>query len=118
MEQIGLDERDAVEVADGIDATVLAGGEGMNMQHFVMEPGAEVPAHVHENEQLGYMIEGTVVVNLPDGEVELGPGDSYFFAANEPHSAENPREEPAVGIDVFSPPRSVPGWEPEPDDEG
>jgi len=64
------------------------------------------------------MIEGTVVVNLPDEEIELTPGDSYVFPANEPHSAENPGEEPAVGIDVFSPPRSVPGWEPEPDEGG
>lgn len=117
MDRTNVDGRDAVEVADGIDATVLAGSEQMNMQHFVIEPGAKVPAHVHENEQLGYMIRGRVVVNLPDDEVELGPGDSYCFAANEPHSAENPGDEPAVGIDIFSPPRSVPGWEPEPDDE-
>lgn len=115
MDRIHINERESVTVADGIDATVLAGSDEMNMQHFVVEPGAKVPAHVHENEQLGYMIQGRMIVNMPDDEIEVGPGDSYFLAANEPHSAENPGDEPAIGIDIFSPPRSVPGWKPEPD---
>lgn len=116
MERVNLSDRETRPVADGIEATVLAGGERMNLQHFVIDPGAAVPAHVHENEQLGYLLEGTVVVSLPDGEETLRAGDSYAIPANEPHGAENPADEPAVGIDVFCPPRSVPGWEREEDD--
>lgn len=117
MERIGLSDRETLEVADGVDATVLVGSDQMNVQHFSIEPGAKIPAHVHENEQLGFMISGRVIVRLPDDEIELTAGDSYLIRPNEPHSAENPDEEPAVGIDVFNPPRSVPGWHPEADDE-
>lgn len=111
-----MTDRETRPVADGVEATVLAGGDRMNVQHFVIEPGAEVPAHVHENEQLGYLLSGSVVVSLPDGERTLTEGDSYAIPANEPHGAANPADEPAVGIDVFSPPRSVPGWEREDED--
>ena len=80
------------------------------MKHWRIEPGATLPIHRHDNEQIGFLISGELTAILEDKEVTLRPGDSYAFESGELHGAENRGEKPAVGIGVLSPPRSSPNW--------
>jgi quercetin dioxygenase-like cupin family protein len=98
------------EVAEGVYLTDLAAGERMSMMHWRVEPGETLPAHRHHNEQIGYVISGTLTAVIEGEEYELAPGDSYLFPSGEHHGAENRGDEPAVGVGVLSPPRGAPKW--------
>ena len=110
MRRISDETADGDEVADGVYLADLASGERTSMKHWRVEPGATLPVHRHDNEQIGYMIRGTLTAITEDEEVTLRPGDSYLFTSDELHGAENRGDEPAVGIGVLSPPRSEPDW--------
>jgi quercetin dioxygenase-like cupin family protein len=110
MRRISDDGTDGEEVADGVYLADLAAGERASMKHWRVEPGATLPIHRHDNEQIGYMIRGTLTAITEGEEIVLRPGDSYLFASGELHGAENRGDEPAVGIGVLSPPRSDPDW--------
>ena len=112
MERVALADRDSTEAVDGVHLSLLAGAENMNVQHFDIAPGASVPAHSHPHEQTGYIVDGTLVFVLEDGEeVEVGPDDSYAIPGGETHAAENRGDEPVRGVDIFSPPRENPDWQ-------
>ena len=101
----------ATEAVDGVLLKLLAGGDNENIQHFHVEPGATVPDHSHPHEQVGYILAGELTV-LVDGEEQVATaGDSYVLAGGEPHGAENRGDVPAVGLDIFSPPRDDPDWQ-------
>jgi quercetin dioxygenase-like cupin family protein len=110
MRRINDDGTDGEEVADGVYLADLAAGERASMKHWRVEPGATLPVHRHDNEQIGYMLRGTLTAITEDEEITLHPGDSYLFTSGELHGAENRGDEPAVGIGVLSPPRSDPDW--------
>ena len=110
MRRINDETADGEEVASGVYLADLASGERSSMKHWRVEPGARLPVHRHDNEQIGYMIRGTLTAITEDEEVTLRPGDSYLFTSDELHGAENRGDEPAVGIGVLSPPRSDPDW--------
>ncbi|MEM4781380.1 MAG: cupin domain-containing protein [Halalkalicoccus sp.] len=110
MERINKDGANVEEVAEGVFLGDLATGERAGMKYWLVEPGATLPPHRHEHEQIGYVISGELVTILEDGEVVLEPGDSYRFASNEYHGAENRGEEPAVGVGILAPPREAPDW--------
>lgn len=110
MRRINDETADGAEVADGVFLADLASGERASMKHWRVEPGSTLPVHRHDNEQIGYMIQGTLTAITDDEEITLRPGDSYLFESDELHGAENRGDEPAVGIGVLSPPRSDPDW--------
>ena len=98
------------EPLPGVRLAQLAAGERMSLQHFDIDPGASVEVHSHHHEQLGFLVSG-VLDFIVDGEpVRVEPGDSYVIPGDEPHGAENPGDEPAVGVELFSPPRPAPPW--------
>ena len=109
-----LDETETVEAVEGAHLAQLAAGERMSVQHFRIEPGAAVPSHSHHHEQAGYVAQGEITFLVGDAddpeEVVLGPGDGYVLAGEEVHGVENRGDEPVVGVDVFSPPRTDPDW--------
>ena len=110
MEHVTELGRSPGEVVDGVQLADLATGERASMKFWRIEPGATLPTHRHGNEQIGFVIEGTLTAVLDDGERELNPGDSYAFLADELHGAENRGDERAVGIGVLTPPRAEPEW--------
>lgn len=110
MEIVHESDEASTEAIDGVHLKLLAGGSEANVQHFHIEPGAVVPEHSHPHEQLGYVVSGTLEFRV-DGETKtVEPGDSYVLAGDELHGAENTGDEPAVGIEVFAPPRENPDW--------
>ncbi|MFC7156759.1 cupin domain-containing protein [Halomarina halobia] len=110
MDHVSENDRNLTEVAEGVYLADLAGSERASMKFWRVEPGATLPSHRHHNEQIGFVISGTLTAILEDGKRPLEPGDSYAFSSEELHGAENRGDEPAVGIGVLSPPRDEPRW--------
>lgn len=108
METVDLSEREAVEAVDGVHLAQLAAGEEMSIQHFHVEPGAEVPEHSHPHEQVGYVYNGALTFIVDGEELVVTADESYAIPGGEPHAAVNRGDDPVDGIDVFSPPRTDP----------
>jgi quercetin dioxygenase-like cupin family protein len=83
-------------------------GERMTMAVIELDPGAHVPEHRHENEQLGLILRGMLTFRVGDETRECGPGETYRILAETPHEA-TAGPEGAVVLDVFAPIRS--DWE-------
>src|SRR5262245_32326602 len=64
-----------------------------------------VPEHSHENEQLGFLIDGAVRFRAGDEVRDLEPGSFWCIAANLPHSVVV-GPDGAVLIEVFAPVRA------------
>jgi uncharacterized cupin superfamily protein len=76
-----------------------AGAEKLGASVFDVPPGASTfPLHVHHaNEELIVVLSGHLIVRLPDGERELGPGDVVACPAGQrgAHRLDNRSSEPA-----------------------
>ncbi|WP_254546840.1 cupin domain-containing protein [Halomarina pelagica] len=110
MDVVHSGDRAAPEVLDGVELAQLAAGERMSVQHFDIGPGAVVGDHSHEHEQAGYLFSGELVFTVEGEEYPVEAGDSYVIPGEAVHAAENRGDEPAVGVEIFSPPRPVPPW--------
>jgi len=83
-------------------------GERMTIAMVDIDPGAELPEHRHENEQLGIVLKGILRFTV-DGETQdLGPGETWTIPSGVPHSAVA-GPEGCTCIDVFAPTRA--DWE-------
>jgi quercetin dioxygenase-like cupin family protein len=79
-------------------------GERITLAVVEIEPGADLPEHRHENEQLGMVLQGTLIFRVGEEERELGPGTMWRIPSNTPHSA-RAGQDGAVALDVFAPTR-------------
>jgi len=93
-----------VVLADGVAARAVY-GERMTMAVVDLEPNAVVSEHKHENEQLGFVIKGTMTMRIGDEVLELHPGDTYTIPSNVEHGAAAGPEGATV-TDVFAPIRA------------
>jgi len=69
-----------------------------------IDPGALVPMHQHENEQVGFVLRGSVTMTVGGQSRELRVGETYQIASQVPHSAKAGRDGVSV-VDVFAPVR-------------
>ena len=91
-------------IGDGITARAV-NGERMTMAVIDLEPNVALPEHHHENEQLGFVIEGVITMRIGSEKQELKAGDTYSIPSNVPHDA-LAGPEGCVVADVFAPIRS------------
>ena len=91
-------------VFDGITARVVE-GERMTMGVVELAPGAALPEHHHENEQLGFVIAGALTMTIGAEKRELHAGDAYAIPSHVPHDAVAGPEGATVA-DVFAPVRA------------
>ena len=75
----------------------------MMICEFKFDAHVEIPIHSHPHDQVGYLVEGRVEMNIDGEKFELNEGDSYSAPSNVPHGAIT--LEPSVIVDTFSPPR-------------
>jgi quercetin dioxygenase-like cupin family protein len=68
-----------------------------------LEPGGRVPWHVHSYEESIYLIEGSAVVQTPDGAKHLGPGDYGVIPPGVPHLLRNEGSEEATWARMSAP---------------
>jgi quercetin dioxygenase-like cupin family protein len=89
---------------DGIKARAV-NGERVTMAVIDLEPHAISPEHSHENEQLGFVIAGTMTMRIGSEKRELRPGDTYAIPPNIPHEA-IAGPDGATATDIFAPVRA------------
>jgi unsaturated pyranuronate lyase len=92
-----------VSVLPGLKRRTLAQGQSLMMCEFTFDAQVEVPIHSHPHEQVGYLVEGRVEMNIDGKKNELVKGDSYYAPSNIPHGVVT--LEPSVIMDTFYPPR-------------
>jgi quercetin dioxygenase-like cupin family protein len=97
-------------------------GERVSFSLVELEPGAVVPEHSHDNEQIGILLQGSVAFTIDGDTRQLQPGGTWRVLANVAHSvATGP--DGAVVVEVFAPvrddwhaieqlPPSRPRWQP------
>jgi quercetin dioxygenase-like cupin family protein len=95
------------QLRDGITARAV-NGERITMAVIDLKPGAVSPEHHHENEQLGFVITGSITMRIGSDKKELRAGDTYRIPSDVPHEAVA-GPEGCTAVDVFAPVRA--DWE-------
>jgi quercetin dioxygenase-like cupin family protein len=98
-----VDSIHEVTLLEGISARFVTGSRIM-FSFVRLAPGAVMPDHHHPHEQLGYVVEGSMVLNLAGDERTLQPGDAYAIPGGVPHRAVGGPNGCLV-LDAFNPPR-------------
>lgn len=93
-----------VEMGPGIYRRTMATTDEAMVCEFFLERGAEIPAHSHTNDQVGYVVSGCMVMTIGDQTQTCNPGDSYAVPGGIVHSVRVAID--TVTIDIFSPPRN------------
>ncbi len=93
-----------IEAVDGIYRKTLVWGSNALLTEFKLTGGRELPLHRHEEEQVGYLVSGHIILIIDDKRYEMHPGDSWAIPGGINHSAEI--MEDSVAIEVFSPVRA------------
>lgn len=92
-------------VSDQLERRLIT-GERMMLAHVYLEKGCIVPKHSHENEQITYILEGSLHFRIGENgeeEVIVRAGEVLVIPPNVPHQAE--ALEDTLDVDIFSPPR-------------
>jgi len=87
---------------DLIDREMVV-GEKIMMARVIMKKGAHVPRHYHHNEQVTYILEGTLKFAIDGKEIVVHAGEVLCIPSNMPHEAW--ALEDTLDLDVFTPPR-------------
>ena len=79
-------------------------GENVMVARVLLQKGAVVPMHEHLNEQISYILEGSLKFLIEGKETVVSAGEVLCIPPNVPHEAE--ALEDTVDLDVFHPPRA------------
>lgn len=93
-----------VRIWNGVAARVLNGAR-CSLGIVELDPGAVVPSHHHDNEQLGMVLSGHVRFTIGDETRDLGPGETWSIPSNVHHEVVA-GPEGAVVFDAFAPARA------------
>jgi len=90
------------QVADKITRQYVYGKNEM-LARFDLKKGAVIPMHNHPNEQITYILSGSVKVTTKDNVYMVSAGELLVIPPGVYHQYE--ALEDTIDIDVFSPPR-------------
>lgn len=90
-------------VTSSIAARTLL-GQQMSATTFELAPGAVIPRHAHPNEELGIVLRGQLRMRCDDAEFTVGPGQTFFVAAETPHDGVA-LDEGCTLLECYAPPR-------------
>lgn len=82
-------------------------GQGHLLQgniHIVAPGGGSMGAMRHDGDEVGYVLEGQLELGIGEARHLLGPGDSFAFASQLPHTYRNPGTEVTRVIWINTPP--------------
>ena len=85
-----------------IDREMLT-GQNLMLARVIMKKGAHVPLHHHHNEQVTYILEGSLKFAVDGKEIVVKAGEVLCIPSNMPHEAW--ALEDTIDLDVFNPPR-------------
>jgi quercetin dioxygenase-like cupin family protein len=100
---VRFDDVHGFELAPGVRGRPLF-GEGAMLNLIEFEPGATVPLHSHEHEQLGLVLRGMQALVVEGVAHELGPLEGYVLPGGVEHAAYC-GPDGALVLDVFRPVR-------------
>ena len=89
---------------DGVLARPV-NGERVTVGFVDLDPNVQVPEHRHENEQVGFVLRGSITMVVAGQSRELGVGSTYTITSQVPHSAKAGAGGASV-VDVFAPIRA------------
>lgn len=84
----------------------LVTGERMMLAHVFLDEGCVVPKHSHENEQITWIVSGTLrfwIGEEGEEQIDVRAGEVLHIPSNVPHKAL--ALEDTFDVDIFSPPR-------------
>jgi len=79
-------------------------GDRVSFSVLELDAGAVVPEHSHPNEQVGVLLEGSVMFTIGDETRDVRPGATWCILADVPHSVVV-GPDGALIVEVFSPVR-------------
>ncbi len=79
-------------------------GEQIMLARVYLKKGSVVPEHSHLNEQVTYILEGTLRFWIDGKVIDVHAGEVLCIPPHMPHKAE--ALEDCVDLDVFTPPRA------------
>ena len=97
-------DKEYKNLGGGVRRKVLAYSNNIMNVELLFEAGAKGDMHSHPHEQIGYIIEGTLIFHeegCPD--VTLNTGDTYIVAPNVSHGIDCVTE--VKLLDIFTPMR-------------
>ncbi|MGH6932676.1 MAG: cupin domain-containing protein [Dongiaceae bacterium] len=92
-----------LEIRYLMDGTVS--GAGVGMFELTVPAGARVPpAHSHrDNEEVVYVLEGTLRYTVDDEMRDLGPGERMYTPRGSVHAFSNPHDRSARALIILTP---------------
>ncbi|AHG01592.1 cupin (plasmid) [Halostagnicola larsenii XH-48] len=78
---------------DARSISAAAGLENVGLRLYTAEPGEQLPLAYHyhdEQEEIFYVLDGTLHVETPDEEFVVEPGTAFIAEPGNPHRAFNP----------------------------
>jgi len=100
----GIDRLEHIRIWGGVTVQAVE-GDRTTLAVVDLEPGANVPEHRHDNEQLGVLIRGAMHFRVGDETRDLAPGDTWRILSNVPHEV-TAGPEGALAIECFTPVRA------------
>ena len=100
---VSFDDVSPFVLAEGVTGRPLF-GEGAMLNLIDLAPGAVVPLHSHEHEQLGMVLAGTLVLIVGGVEHPLGTMEGFVLPGEVEHGARCGPDGATV-LDVFRPVR-------------
>ena len=91
-------------VREGVERKAFS-GEGATVALHRLQPGHEPRPHSHPQEQIAYIMSGTIRFFVGGVEHLLGPGGLLVVPPNVEHWGEVVGDEPVMNLDVFTPRR-------------
>jgi quercetin dioxygenase-like cupin family protein len=79
-------------------------GQEIMLARVFLKKGCIVPEHSHHNEQLTYILEGSLKFWIDGKEIVVNSGETLCIPSNMPHKAEALVD--TVDLDIFAPPRA------------
>jgi quercetin dioxygenase-like cupin family protein len=99
----GTDRLEHIRIWGGVTVQAVE-GDRTTLAVVDLEPGANVPEHRHDNEQLGVLIRGAMHFRVGDETRDLAPGDTWRILSDVPHEV-TAGPEGALAIECFTPVR-------------
>ena len=99
-----LEKLRPIVLAEGVTARSL-NGERLTLAVVDLAPNAVVAEHKHENEQLGFIVRGSMTMRIGTEVLELRAGDTYVIPSDVEHGAAA-GPDGCTATDVFAPIRA------------
>lgn len=99
----GFADKEFIKKRKGVYGKVIT-GKNAQLAWCILEAG-QATDHMHNHEQIGYILKGRVKVTIANKSKVLGSGDAYCIPANTRHGFKVTGDKKAEYFEIFSPPK-------------